>query len=233
MMNRLLLMICGLTAATVSLGAQAFEGRVTMTMKDGSAKPTAMKYAMKKDLVRVDIEAGKGESASSIMNFSKKEMIMLMPSEKMYMVMPIQDVAETAKEAAGNSSPLEKTTETEVILGYTCTKYLTRDRDSVTEIWAAEGIGMFAGMGAANPMKPSPRNAWEAELVEKGFFPLRVVGKNKAGRERFRMEVTAIEKQSLADSLFTAPEDFERLDMGGGMRDLMKGALKDALPFGR
>ncbi len=233
MITRILFLLAGLTAATASLSAQAFEGRVAMTVKDGSSKPVAMSYAMKKDLIRVDIKADKGESASSIMNFAKKEMIMLMPSEKMYMVMPMQDVTDTAKSAAENVSPLEKTSETEVILGYTCTKYITRDKDTVTEIWAAEGIGMFAGMGATNPMKPVARNAWEAELVEKGFFPLRVIGKNARGREQFRLDVTSVEKQSLPDSVFTAPEGYERFEMGGGMRDMMKGALKGALPFGR
>lgn len=79
----------------------------------------------------------------------------------------------------------------------------------------------------------TPRQAWAAEPAEQSFFPLRVVGKNKAGRERFRVEVTATQRQSFADSLFTPPEDFERLALGGRMRDRMKEALKDALPFGR
>ncbi|GAB1488184.1 hypothetical protein MASR2M8_06290 [Opitutaceae bacterium] len=232
MITQILFLLAGLTAATASLSAQAFEGRVTMTMKEGSSKPMVVNYAMKKDLIRFDMKADKGETASSIMNFAKKEMIMLMPSEKMYMVMPMQDLANAAKTAAETTSPLEKTNETEVILGYTCTKYIARDKDSVTEIWAAEGIGMFA-MGSANPMKPSPRNAWEAELVEKGFFPLRVIGKNNRGREQFRLDVTAIDKQSLPDSEFIAPADYQRFDMGGGMGGMMKGALKGALPFGR
>lgn len=88
---------------------------------------------------------------------------------------------------------------------------------------------MFAGMGTTNPMKPVPRNAWESELTEKGFFPLRVVSRNKANREQFRLEVTAIEKAALANGLFTVPEGYERFDMGG----MMKGALKGMLPFGR
>lgn len=220
----------GLLAASATLSAQAvFEGRITMSMKEGSSKPMAMGYAMKKDRIRVDVTTDKGDTVVSIMDFSKKEIISLMPSERMYMVMPMQDVAEAAKEVASESAPLEKTDETEVILGYTCTKYLTRDRNSETEIWATEGIGMFAGVGSSNPMKPAPRHAWKEELAAKGFFPLRVVGKNRRGREQYRLEVTAIDRQALADSLFSPPEGYERFDRGG----MLKGALKGVLPFGR
>jgi len=227
---RFLALAAGLLAASASLSAQAsFEGRITMSMKEGSSKPMTMSYAMKKDRIRVDVTTDKGDTVASIMDFAKKEIVSLMPSEKMYMVLPMQDVADAAKEVARESAPLEKTDETEVILGYTCTKYLSRDRTTETEIWAAEGIGMFAGIGSSNPMKPAPRNAWEAELAEKGFFPLRVVGKNRRGREQYRLEVTAIDRQPLADSLFSPPEGYERFDMGG----MLKGALKGVLPFGR
>ncbi len=226
---RPLTLLLGLTVLAGTVSAQSFEGRIRMTIKDGSSKPLPMSYAMKTDRVRIDLPSDDGQSVASIMNFKTREMMILMPAQAMYIVMPIEEVTDKAKAVAGNSSPLEKTNETEVILGYTCTKYLTRDRDVTTEIWAAEGIGMFAGMGTTNPMKPVPRNAWESELTEKGFFPLRVVSRNKANREQFRLEVTAIEKAALADGLFTVPEGYERFDMGG----MMKGALKGMLPFGR
>jgi len=226
----LLLALAGAAATASTLSAQAFEGRIKMSMKEGSSKPMTVEYAMKQDLVRMDIPVDGGMAASSIVNFPKKEIIMLMPEQQMYMVMPMQDVADASKAAAKDTVQLEKTNETETILGYTCTKYIARDRDGTTEIWAAEGIGLFAGLGSSNPMKPSPRNAWETELAEKGFFPLRVVGKTRAGRERFRMEAVSIDRQTLADSLFAVPAGYERFDMGG----MMKGSLKGLIPgFGR
>jgi hypothetical protein len=52
---------------------------------------------------------------------------------------------------------------------------------------------------------------------------MRVVGKD--GRDTFRMEVTAIEKTSLPDSLFSPPPGYQKFDMGGMMKGMMKGMI--------
>jgi hypothetical protein len=88
-------------------------------------------------------------------------------------------------------------------------------------MWLAEGLGTFMAfnqnpMGGARGGSTPP--AWERALAGKELFPLRVAGKDKAGKESFRMEVTAIEKTSLPDSMFTPPAGYQKLDMGGMMK---------------
>ncbi|MSU66562.1 MAG: DUF4412 domain-containing protein [Opitutus sp.] len=67
---------------------------------------------------------------------------------------------------------------------------------------------------------PVPQG-WERALNGLELFPLRVVTHEKDGKENFRMEVTAIEKQTLPDALFSAPAGYQKMDLGGMMGGLM------------
>ena len=69
-------------------------------------------------------------------------------------------------------------------------------------------------MGNRGPMGGNaPRSGWEAALAENGFFPLRTVMHNKAGKETMRMEAVSVEPQSLPDSSFVPPADFKKFEM--------------------
>lgn len=52
------------------------------------------------------------------------------------------------------------------------------------------------------------------------MFPLRVVSTDKGSKETFRMEATEVKKESLPDSLFAPPADYQKFDMGGMMRGM-------------
>lgn len=181
-----------------------------------------MTYSVKGNKLRMEV-GGQKESAGMIMDLAKKEMITIMDSEKMYMVMPIPDEEVAPKGTKQDDVKLEKTGQTEKILGYTAEKYISTTNGEKTELWLAEGIGAFSAMGSPNMgKKKSGTAAWERALAGKDLFPLRVVGLDKAGKENFRMETTAINKQSLPDSLFTPPAGYQKFDMGG-MGGMMKG----------
>lgn len=98
-----------------------------------------------------------------------------------------------------------------------------------------------------NPMgrgrAPSATPAWERALEGKDMFPLRVIGyekgkprsekgksseksrgKSAGANESFRMEVTAIDKTPLPDSLFNPPAGYKKFDMGGMMKGMIPGA---------
>lgn len=180
-----------------------------------NGKSQDMVYAVKGSRMRIDMAAD-GKTMSSIMDVKKQEMLMLMPEEKMYMVVTFRDAAEKAA-AAASDTILEKTSESEMIVGYKATKYLVKSKDQKEpiEIWATEGLGYFVNPSDIGPMggKRKPA-AWEIELRNKGFFPLRTVTKGRKGRED-RMEVVNLEKVALADSLFTPPADYKRFEMPG------------------
>jgi hypothetical protein len=224
----LVLITCALLTPG-ALSAKDFEGTVRMKITDGRSKAMPLEYSIKGGLLRTDIQAEEGMTMTAIMDFAKDEMIMLMPGQPMYMVMPIKSTAAQASGHTGEEPELVNTGETETILGYPCTKYLAKSKEAVTEIWATEEIGAFMGLGSAmsSPMggKAAPQS-WEKSLVGKNFFPLRVVS-GAGSRQKFRMDVTAIEPKSLPASFFAPPAGYQKFDMGGMMKGL------GGNPFGR
>ena len=237
--------------APAALVAATFEGKVSMTMISGKGKPQEINYRVKGDKVRMEFP-GQKDAGGIVMDTTKREMMMFMDEQKMYMVMALPDAAKEAIEKQSQDVQLEKTNDTEKILGYTATKWIMREKNGTeTEMWLAEGLGTFMGFSAnKNPMgrgRETAAPAWERALAGKDAFPLRVVGyekgtsaskgksadhksdkaksKDKLGAgEAFRMEVTAIDKSAQPDSLFTPPAGYQKFDMGGMMKGLIPGA---------
>ncbi len=215
-MKKLLALVLAFSALAAS--AKTFEGTFHMNLTDGRSKTTPLTYSVKDQKIRTDIQADRDTTAVAILDFTKMEMIMLMPGQNMYMVMPIKDAVEQATGRKNDDITLEKTSITEDILGYTTTKYISKSKDGVTEIWATEELGTFKGLG--NDMGRGRGKAnWEKALVGKDFFPLRVVH-NPGKRDSFRMEVTSVEPKTLPDAHFAPPAGYQRFDMGGMLQNL-------------
>lgn len=224
-MKKLLLpLLASLLLAPGALFGATFEGRVTFKMSTPKDPSQEMRYAIKGDKVRVELPNQK-EMGGMIMDLGKREMIMIMDSQRMYMVMPMQDQPAGGPGKKAQSEPkLEKTGETQKILGYLAEKYLSTHEGTTTEMWLAEGIGAFAGLGQPSGKgRGNAPQAWERALSGKPYFPLRVIGRDKGGKETFRMEATAIDKQPLGDDVFAAPAGYEKMDMGGMMRGMLPG----------
>ena len=149
-----------------------------------------MTYFMKDGLIRMEMEAEKGQTAVVLLDFAKHEMTMLMPQQKMYMVHPLPDPAKTGPGAPGAAAQpdVQLTGQYETILGYKCEKIVVKSGKNVSEIWGAEGLGVYMspGMGGPGRGRPAPRSAWETELASRGFFPLRVVTHDASGTGEFQ-----------------------------------------------
>jgi hypothetical protein len=228
------------------LPAQSFEGRVIMKITDASGKTLPLTFNLKEGLSRIDVESPSGMTVSTIMDVNKKQMTMLIPQQRMYLVQPLTLPAAAATAAtAGTPVPspdvsFEKSNETEKILGYDCVKFVAKSKGSTTEIWTTDQLGTFAGIGGGGPMggmmggrrggPPAAGGAasqpWAQALAGKNFFPLRVVTHNAGGKETFRMEATSVDKQSLSDSLFAPPEGWQNLsEMMKGMGGMPPGMM--------
>lgn len=220
--------IAGALLASAAFAAAAFEGKVSFKISSGRDKPQQMDYSLKGDKLRIDMP-GQKEMGGMIVDMTKRETIMIMSEQRTYMTMPMRDEGAPGAEKPGDEVKLEKTGATEKILGHTATKYVATDsKGTATELWLAEGIGTFMAMSNnSGPMGRSrggsSEKGWERALAGKELFPLRVVGKDKGGKENYRMEATAIEKKSLPDSDFAPPAGFEKFDMGGMMKGLLPG----------
>jgi hypothetical protein len=209
--------------AVQSFAAGAFEGKVSLAITAEKGRPMSLDYSLKGQKVRMDINTG-GNQMASIMDLTKLEMLILMPDQQMYMVMPIKKPLEKAMaESGANTADIEVTGKTETILGYKCSQILVKDKGVVTEVWAAEGLGAFMGLGGGGGGmfgggKPAAAAKWEEALKGKGGFPLRVISRDAAGKQSFKMEATKIEPGALPDSLFVPPAGFQKFnmpDMGG------------------
>jgi hypothetical protein len=231
-MNPLLrLFVAGsLLAAGTSFAADSFQGKVSLAITAAKGKQQTMNYSIKGQKLRMDMEA-EGNTVASITDMAKMETLMLMPEQKMYMVMSIKKPVEKAMEKQGESTAdIEVTGKTETILGYKCNQILVKDKGTVTDMWVAEGLGVFMGLGNGGGGgggmfgrgKPANAAKWEEALKGKGGFPLRVISRDAKGKESFKMEATKIEPGTLPDSLFLPPEDYKKFQMPD-LGSMMKG----------
>ncbi len=220
-----------LAGVSARAAANPFEGRVTLALSSAKEAAHHLNYAIKGQRLRMDLE-DKGKQMSTIMDLSARTVTMLMHEDKMYMVMKMpepKDVAAKTGKEPGKDVDIEDTGKTDKILGYLCHQFLVKDGKSVTELWMAEGLGMFMGLGSGgNQMGGGPfggkkRSAasaqWEEAFKGKEGFPLRVITRDAAGKESFKMEATKIEKGGVTDADFTPPEDYQKFEMPnfGGM----------------
>jgi hypothetical protein len=219
-----------LLIATHSFAADTFEGKVSLAMTPAKGKTQTMDYTMKGTKLRMDISA-EGTQMTNIMDMTKLEMVMLMHEQKMYMVHSMKKPVEKALEKQGESTAeIEVTGKTEVILGYKCNQILVKDKGTVTEMWTAEGIGNFMGMGSSGGGSPfggkresASAAKWEEALKGKGGFPVRVITRDLKGKETFRMEATKIAPGPQPDSAFVPPSNYEKMDMGQMMMPSLGG----------
>jgi hypothetical protein len=223
--------LAALVAAPLALSAAEFEGKVTMKLSGPREVPPAMTYSIKGTATRIDLTApGEAGRVAMLTDSTKQEMTILMLDQKMFMTQPIPKSIGSTVAAAGSvaETTVEKTSVTEKILGYDCVKYTTKSKGTTTELWVTDQLGGFAGFGGGNPMGgsmgrgrggpgASTGQSWEKALSGLNAFPLRVVS-TEGGKETFRMEATAIDKQTIPASVFVAPTDFQ--DLSAMMRGM-------------
>lgn len=132
----------------------------------------------------------------------------------------------SGQEAASNMK-LQKTGKTDRVAGFPCDEWEATDA-------AQPGSKLqvcVANQGAswlALPLRALPGNASAmAELLDGKHFPLRMVA-FKRDAEELRVEVTKVEKKTLADALFSVPSGYQEIDlmtaMLGGLGGMGMGA---------
>ena len=190
-----------------------FEGRFKLRIQDTDGT-RVITGAMKPDFMRVELPAGDKGKTIALADFVGGEVALLLPGQSFYAAMPVRDAVAKLVEARRNQSQamLRKTTETLVLLGLTCVKYIAKDKDGTTEVWVAPGL---ASTRAAAAFQSLARNTPERDLITQGGLPLRIIGKDSDGTANFRLDVVFLEKLPLADTLFQPPSGYRKLDIGG------------------
>jgi len=206
-----------------------------MSMTSSSNEGTqSLSMSMKEGYMRTDIQSQRG-TMSAIFDSKNSQMLILMPQQRMYMVQPVPQPGSTPapNAAAGSNTTLTDTGVKETILGYVCSKFVASSPEGTSQIWVTDQLGTFPGLfhGAGGPMgrRPQAPSSWESALKGHNFFPMRVVT-TANGKGTFRLEVTAVEKMSLPDSLFAPPEGWRKLDMGSMMNGAFPGGMSASRP---
>ena len=220
------LALASLGLISPSLSAQApFEGVVTlqMTMKGVSTQPVVY---VKGHLSRANMNLG-GQESYMITDGQKQTMTMVMPGQRMYMVMALEDVADkvVSPRTARTVAELEPTGKTETIAGIRCEHYVSVDDAKETDVCLAKGIGSFLGIGGGPPRGRGPSAGQNMPSVvqrlaakfKNDAFVLKMETK-EAGTTTLSFEVTKLEKKSVDAAMLTVPEGFQ--DMSGMMQGL-------------
>lgn len=209
------------------LSAQAFEGVVTWQM---GVRGQQVVQSYKAGLVRTEMGRG-NEQGTMILDGSAGTMTILMPSEKMYMVMSMQGMSDHPSRRDPNDKPpsIRPTGRMETIAGRTCEVYLYAEAEGepdTNELCVAKGMGymsMASGGGmmgrGRDPMADIGRvasNPTYARVYRDGFFPLRIskIEKNKVVPV---MVATSVEPKSLDAGLFKVPDGYTQMTMPGAM----------------
>jgi len=209
-MKRAAVLLSLIVASTA--GAQGnFEGTVTYQM----ANNETWQYSAKGTKVRIDANNAKMPGAAMIWDTGSNTMTMIMPSQHMYMTMPInQSMANIPDTARGKVEKIGS----EVIAGQPCDDYQGVDSKGVKQGTSciAHGMGNFVWFGGSNPMMKQMESRVQglSGAVAGGGFPLKFVKSNG----ETTMLATKIERRSLDASLFSPPAGFTQMQMPAGMQ---------------
>jgi hypothetical protein len=238
-------------AASASLAfLGTFEGEIDGFFKD-SSKPGAQQVPLdlevKAGKVRLAVPeglakgampmmGGAGEKAYVIYDSGAKKMTIVTDTKKEAIVLDINNAGKTmptpppgAPGHPGSASPskVTKTGKTDTVAGYTCEYWdITSDHKEGSVCVASDGPSWLQLAESALPSSQS----WAAELVDGKHFPLRFIGYAKDGTtEESRVEVTKIDKKTLADTEFQVPAGYKTIDLEkmmqgmGGMPGMPQG----------
>lgn len=190
--------------------SQTFEGTVSYKVT-GMGRAGTMKYYVKGDNIRMEVEQGPGMEMTTIMNTKNRKATVLM-TNKTYMEMDFNEM--TPPEGAMNKDvDIQKTGKTETVEGYSCDQFVLKQEGKEFEFWATKGLGKFVQM-QMNARQQSPAlKKLEKELTEKGYFPLKMIQRDANGKEEMVMQAVNVEKKSLSRELFVIPDGYQKMEM--------------------
>ena len=213
--NIILAVIFFVISYNVSYAQDNFEGIVKYKIVS-AGEEVFMDFYRKGDDMRMDI---KGEEEASMI-FNKANILIMMPSQKMYMEFPADimekmnmNKKETDEDETGRGfEDIDKyrTGETKEILGHTCEKWFFSDEETETEVWFANDLGDFKFF--ENPMTGGGPS-WYSKWNGTSYFPMSVVSKNKLNGTTEKIEVTELEEKNLSANLFKAPAGYTKMSM--------------------
>ena len=200
----------------------AFEGKVAMVMRVESGATMDITYSFKQPKIRTELSAD-GHKIATITDEAKHEIATLIPEQSQYLILSTDVVgAKLVPDYELNNAEIKETGRTETILGYPCREIIVKNLRETTELWVTRDIGTFVGMGQGSSMpmgggvggvNPALGRVWEEILRQQGGFPLRVISRNPAKQQTFRLDATKIEAVPQPSTLFNIPAGYKKIEL--------------------
>lgn len=236
MKTKLLLSLLPVAAALCAPALQAFEGKLdlTITNHERDDEPRNLTFYVKEELLRTDFTPKPGPRGrelgpmATIIDRSKHEVTILMPDKKTYMVHRLSGKIREKISEDFTMSEFKPTGRKEKIAGIDAQEYVGQsDEKHYTELWVTKELGKFLmeneGMGdSVNPGGLTAQAAWAKFAYSNDFFVLRATEyEGKGGPEKFRMEVTKVDRTPPDLALFKIPAGYKKIEP----RRMMQGAM--------
>lgn len=197
-----------LTATATSMAAQPFEGAITMRMNTGRAAAGApnpeIQYLVRGENLRVTM-SGPAGGMSMLALAGEKKMYMVVDAQRSYMEIPASGMQASMDSRAPATLAVTRTGKRETIAGVECEHVLVADQGQQIDVCVSKALGGF--LNPLTSMRQGPAPAWQRTLAADGGFPLRVTGPDGA----VMLEVTKVERKSLAPALFIIPDSYSRM----------------------
>jgi hypothetical protein len=104
------------------------------------------------------------------------------------------------------------------LLGFSCERFELKRNGEILEIWATDQLLPFPDYRRNQPHRFGPRmigEIWPELVRQRKLFPLRATLRFESGSERYRFEVQAVHRETIADpegSLFGPPAGYHEID---------------------
>ncbi len=206
------LVALALVAMPWTLGAQSFEGAITVRFTSGGRSgPSAqdVEYLSRGGNVRVNIMSPAG--AVAVLGLSAEaRTYLVIESQRAYMEVPTGDAVGSLATSAG-ATVVTKSGRRETIAGYECEHIIVESRGDAgsrkTDMCLTSALGPYVNpMASLAGGRMAP---WQQALTSDGGFPLKVTLPDGS----VALEVTKIEKRRVSDALFRIPPDYNKMDM--------------------
>jgi hypothetical protein len=217
-------------APTGSLAS--FEGEVNLSIHTSSVKaPISMVVFVKGQRLRFDVPAGLdhdpqlGRSPRIVLDLGLKRMTAVADERKTAVVMSLDAIDQMQKSMGAAAPPVDppriaKTGRKATFAGYTCEDWelTSKNGDKATVCMSDEPAPW-----TALPMSGmTSSNAWAREVFDGKHLPLKITSASAQGTTD--MEVTKIEKKTVAEPTFETPAGYRVMDMSELMKGMMAGA---------
>ena len=200
-------------APRVVVAQTQFQGSVSIRVMQDNGAPQVITYSVRNGVARYDVNGPGGEATSMIMDQGAGRMVILMPSQHVYMEQPMDLMPAAPKGAAPPShASVKPTGRKETIAGYECEHVIVKDDSSKpVDVCVTHALGSFMAKPSRRGSMSGggPSNDWSAQLGP-GAFPLRVT---EEGRTMF--EVVSVKREHLDAALFAPPPGWQKIDMSG------------------